>query len=144
MPSVTSNCKRGADLDYAVGSFRRNSSDAPVLLDQFGRFCLHFDLKSRVTFALFNHEVQKVPLRHEREKLAVGWKVSEVANCHRFLANLPRQLSHFLMRTLQKFLQDSQFVHQFEGGGVNRVPTEIAQKVGVLFEYGDFEARTSQ
>ena len=43
-------------------------------------------------------------------------------------------LAQLLMRKLQEFLQQSQFVHQFERGRMNCVTAKIAKEISVLFE----------
>src|ERR1700733_7411956 len=141
MPAVGSYDKSGADFDCTAGSFCRDSDDASVFHDQVSRFRLHLDLKSRIAFALFDDEVQKVPLRHQRQKLAVSWKVSKIGDLHRLFADLSSQGTHLLMRPLQEFLKNSEFTHQLQGGGMNCVPTEIPQKIGMLLEHDDFNSR---
>src|ERR1700730_11766644 len=39
------------------------------------------------------------------------------------------------MLTAQKVVQNSEFVHQFKGGGMNRISAKIAQKIRVLFKH---------
>src|SRR5262249_54059697 len=77
---------------------------------------------------------EEVPLRHESNKLAVRRQMCEIGNAHDFVANLSREFAHFLMWQFEEFLQESEFVHQFERGGMNRVPTKVAQEIFVLFK----------
>jgi len=104
-----------------------------------GRVGLHPDVKSRVAFAVLDKEVQKVPLRHKGERFAVRWKMSEVRDRHRFLADLTGQFAHFLVRTLQEIFQQDQLVHQLQSRRVNRVAAKITQKVDVFLEYYDLD-----
>lgn len=44
------------------------------------------------------------------------------------------EFGHLLVRLLQKFVQHAEFMHQLEGGWMNRVAAEIANEVRVLFQ----------
>src|ERR1700683_3161040 len=68
----------------------------------------------------------------------------EVGDFEYFAAHLAGDFTHFLMRTLQELLQDAQFMHQFEGGRMNGIAAKVAQKIGVLLEYNDFNACACQ
>src|SRR5262244_3213305 len=48
------------------------------------------------------------------------------------------------MRSLEKLLENSQFVHQLESGGMYRVTAKIAQKVLVLLKNEHVDARASE
>jgi len=68
----------------------------------------------------------------------------EVRNGDCLLANLPSQLAYFLMRTLQEFIQKTEFVHDIQRGWMNRVSAEIAQEIGMLFKYERIHAHACQ
>src|SRR5260370_26461685 len=59
----------------------------------------------------------------------------EVRKCYRRIAELRAEHARFLMRQLQKVIEDTQFVHHFERRRMNRVAAEVAQKIGVLLEH---------
>jgi hypothetical protein len=44
------------------------------------------------------------------------------------------------MRALQELVEQPEFVHHLEGGGVDRVATEVAQEVPVLLQDHDIHA----
>jgi len=71
-------------------------------------------------------------------------KMSEVAHYDRFLADLSPQFARLLMGALQKLFQDSKLIHQLQRGGMNGVAPKVAQKVSVLFEDDDLDARARQ
>src|SRR5207302_2282795 len=54
------------------------------------------------------------------------------------------QLAHFLMRTFEKVFDDPQLVDDFEGRGMDRVATKVAQKILVLLKYDDIHAGARQ
>src|SRR5580692_9386840 len=89
-------------------------------------------------------EVQKIPLRHQREKLAMGWKRGEVGDLEHVVANLAGKFTHLLMRVTQELLQKTKFMDQLQRGRMNGVATKIAQKVGVLFEDNNIHTGASQ
>src|SRR5882672_3577157 len=100
MPAVGSNSKRGTNLHPSLRSFCGHTNDSSIPLDDICHFCLHLDVMTGIKFALLYEDVQKIPLRHEREKLAVRRKMREVGDLDRFAANLGGEFPHFLMRVL--------------------------------------------
>src|SRR6266851_8522788 len=64
----------------------------------------------------------------------------EVCKCYRRIAELRAEHARFLMRQLQKVIEDTQFVHHFERRRMNRVAAEVAQKIGVLLEDENVDA----
>ena len=86
------------------------------LLNELVDFSLHLQMKRRVAPGLFGNEVQKVPLRHQTEELGMRRKVREIRRGNSVVPDLARQLTHFLVRALQEFVQNPQFVHNFKGG----------------------------
>jgi hypothetical protein len=49
-----------------------------------------------------------------------------------------------LVRPLQKFIKHSKLVHHFESRRMNRVATEVAQKVSVLLQNQDLDSGPCQ
>jgi hypothetical protein len=72
--------------------------------------------------------------------------MSKVANRNCVLADLPCDLSYFLVRSFQEFFQNTQFMHDLESGRMNSVAAEITQEVGMLFKhkYVHADARKQQ
>jgi hypothetical protein len=54
------------------------------------------------------------------------------------------QLAHLLVRQLQERLGEPQVVQHVERRGMDRVAAEIAQKIGVLFQYQHLDAGTRE
>src|SRR5438067_13657011 len=48
------------------------------------------------------------------------------------------------MRALEKFFQQSQLIEQFEGGRMDGVAAEVAQKIGMLLEHADIDASAGE
>ncbi len=49
-------------------------------------------------------------------------------------------LTQFLMRQLQEFLEQTELVHELEGRGMNGVATEVAMEIGVFLQHHDFHS----
>src|SRR5580692_9044013 len=58
----------------------------------------------------------------------------EVGYLDKLVSDLRPERADFLVRALQKLVEQPQLVHDLEGRGVDRIPPEIAQEVGMLFE----------
>ena len=56
----------------------------------------------------------------------------------------PRQLALLLVRTLQKFVQMAQFVHDFKCRRMDGIAAEITEKVGVLLQHHNIHAGPGQ
>jgi hypothetical protein len=56
----------------------------------------------------------------------------------------PRQLALLLVRTLQKFVQKAQFVHDFKCRRMDGIAAEITEKVGVLLQHHNIHAGPGQ
>src|SRR6266478_8018838 len=101
-------------------------------------------MKSRIVRGLILDEIQKIPLRHKAEKLAVGRQVSEVRERDRFLTNLAAEFSDLLMRAFEKLFDQTKFVDDFERGRMNRIPAKIAKEISMLLEHDHRDARARQ
>src|SRR4029077_3872974 len=74
MPAVGSDGKSSANFLHPVWASCAHTNNSSILLDKVGGFGLHLDPKAGIASALLDNEVQKIPLRHERQKLAVRRK----------------------------------------------------------------------
>src|SRR5947208_5464206 len=64
----------------------------------------------------------------------------KIRNRDRILSHLTGELSYFLMRAFQELVQNTEFMHNFECGWMDRIPTEISQEIGMLFEHEYIDA----
>src|ERR1700730_18505242 len=58
----------------------------------------------------------------------------EVRYFDKLVSDLAPECSDFLMRTPQELVEQSELVHDLEGRGMDRIPPEIAQEIGMFFE----------
>src|SRR3981081_1822163 len=112
MPCVGANRESRSNFEHASGSLCEDSGDASIFFDKIRHFGLHLDLETRVPPALFNEEVQEIPLRHECDEFAVNGKVSEICELDHLLADPAPELTHFLVREFQELVKNAELVHQ--------------------------------
>ncbi len=140
-------CSHGqirADLQFALRSFCARSRHAAFFFDQAGHLGFHSQMKARIRLGMPGDKIQKIPLRHQRQKFAMRRQVSEIRHRYFEVVKLGADSFVHLMRLAQKIVQKSQFVHQFERGGMNRVAAKIAEKIRVLFEHQHFHSGARQ
>src|SRR6266478_8898641 len=101
-------------------------------------------MKSRIVRGLILDEIQKIPLRHKAEKLAVGRQVSEVRERDRFITNLAAEFSDLLMRAFEKLFDQTELVDDFERGWMNRIAAKVAKEISMLLEHDHRDARARQ
>src|SRR5215471_14187750 len=106
-----------------------------ALDDEVNDFRPHQQLKLWVLPRLLSKEIEKVPLWHEAEKLAVGRQMCEVCQRNKLIANLAADLSDFLVRSFEKLIEQAEFIDHFESRRMDRVAAKVAEKIGVLFEH---------
>ena len=104
----------------------------------------HHQLETGITSRFLGDEVEKIPLRHERDKAAAGRQVPEVRNGQPHLADLSVKLVDLLMRQLEKLVEQAELVHHFEGRGMNSIAAKVAQEIAVLFQHQYFHAGARQ
>src|SRR5579864_2809450 len=61
-------------------------------------------------------------------------QMRKIRDRHGISAHLSGKFAYLLMRELQKFVQNTQLIHQFKSGRVNRVAAKVAQEIRMLFE----------
>ena len=101
---------------------------------------LHVDDKRREAFGFSDEKVQEIPLRHESDEFAVSRQPREVGHRDKVTIEDSFQLRHFLMRQLQEFIQQPEFVHQLKCGRMNGVAAKIAVEIAVLLQHHDIDA----
>src|SRR2546423_6714345 len=113
---------------------RAHSHHTAILFQEACHFGLHAQFELRVQLPFFRKEIQEIPLRHQREKFAMSWKMRKIGDGYYEILDLTADLGQLLMRPAQEIVQQSKLVHQLERRRMNRVPAKITQKIRVLFE----------
>ena len=70
MPSVCADDQVGTNFQFAPWSFRAHAGHALLIECQIDHFVLHQQLKTRELFRVRGKEIEKIPLRHERDEFA--------------------------------------------------------------------------
>jgi hypothetical protein len=138
--AIGANGESGANFALALRGGDPDADYASVFLDEIGGFGLHFDVETGIAAALLDKEIQEVPLRHQGDEFAVSGKMREIGQGESFAAYLAAKLLQLLVRVLQEFFEEAEFVHQLESGRVDGVSAKVAEEIGVLFENEDFDA----
>jgi hypothetical protein len=126
-------------------AMRPPSSMRPVASAPFfGRFGAHLQREGRIARRVPREEIQEIPLRHEDNERTAQLDALEIGDDAAGRAELERQMVGLLMRHLQQRIKDAELVHQLEGRGVDGVAAEIAEEVGVFFQYHDIDAGACQ
>src|SRR5438270_12834333 len=74
----------------------------------------------------------------------MGGQVGKIGDGYGEVVDLAADLPVFLVWALQKFIEDPEFIHQFESRGMDGIAAKVAQKVGVLFKNDDLDAAAGQ
>ena len=96
MAPVAGNDERRPHFDLALGAVRPYAHDRTAFFDQVGP--LRLQTEGGIAFSLLGEEIEEVPLRHEGDVRAMHRKVAEVADHHRFAADIRTDEAQFLMR----------------------------------------------
>ncbi len=80
-------------------------------------------------------EIQKVPLRHQRDETAARRQMGEVGKLHAGIAEDAGEVTRLLVRQLEKFVEQPELVHHLERRRVDGVAAEIAQEIAMLLQH---------
>src|SRR5437016_7922811 len=116
MPSIRANHQVGAHFHFATRRFCAYSDDAILLENEIDNFVLHEQPKIRKSFCVPGEEIEKIALRHEGDELAARGQLCEISNRYALTIHYGVQHAHFLMRLLQKLIQQTQLVRQLQRG----------------------------
>src|SRR5512132_1964698 len=128
MPPGSADDQVGANFQFSTGSFCAHAGHALLIERQIDHFVLHQQLETLEFFCVRGNEIEKIPLRHESDEFAARRQLCEVGDRHCLTIDDGAQFAYFLMWLLQELLEQSEFVHQLERGGVNSVAAKIAKE----------------
>ena len=80
MTAVASDDEIGAELQPALLPVRDDTGDAAAVFDEAGRFGLHHETEVRVAARVACEEIEKIPLRHQRDEAAMRGHMAEVGD----------------------------------------------------------------
>ena len=144
MATIGTHNEIRANLQRTMRRHCVHALDHAHLLNQAGHFSLPAQCEMRIYRGLPRQKIQKIPLRHEHEKLAECGQVREIGQRHGVPVYLPLHARDLLVRQREEGFENAQLVHHFERGRMNGVAAKVAEEVRVLFEDHDVDARTRQ
>jgi hypothetical protein len=142
--AVTADYQTGANFERAIGCARLDSGGRIALTKKADGLVLHEQMEAGKPSGTVREEVEKVPLRHERDELAMGGKVAEIGGPKFEVSYYGAHRGELLVRDFQEIFEESEFAQEFERGGMDSVAAEVAEKVLVFLEYGDVDTRASE
>jgi hypothetical protein len=83
-------------------------------------------------------------LRHEGDEGVFCVEATEIGDPDRRLAEFAVHRLQPLVRKLQKFVDQAEFVHHLQRRGMHRIAAKIPEEVGVLLQHRDIDAGASQ
>jgi len=144
MAPIGANDEFGPDYQLPVLRSRPHSDHPFVFDDQVIDLCRHFKLESGIMPCVLNDKIQKIPLWHEGNETAVRRQMGKICDLQKIVANLSAERSRFLVGAAQELRQEPEFVHDFERRGMDRIPAEVTQEIGMLFEDYDGDSGSGQ
>src|SRR4029077_3305755 len=112
MAPVCANDKVRVHLQVTLRRFCAHADHPRILHQQIDDLRFHVQLKSWKTCSVTGEKIEKIPLRHERDKFATRGQSSEISDRHDLAINHSSQLAHFLMRLLQELVEQPELMHQ--------------------------------
>ena len=100
-------------------------------------FVLHEQTEAGKFLGAAREEIEKVPLRHERDELAMRGEMAEVSDLKLESSDDAAYGIELLVRQFQKVFEESEFVQKLECRGMNGVATEVTEEVLVFLEHRD-------
>src|SRR5690606_8857629 len=122
-------------LDPAVRSDRAQTDYGATFFNQFIDFRLHLQREGWIETALLREEIQKIPLRHEREETAGLRQMAEIGDGVGPAADARIERPHLLVRQLEGPVEQTELPHQFQSGRMDGVATKVAQEIGMLLQH---------
>src|SRR5262245_41314992 len=107
MPTVRADDEVGIDFNRSVGRRYDDAAYAAIRLSEPGDLGLHEQVERRVRAGLGCHEVQEIPLRHQRDELAARRQVRQIAKRQRLAADAARDLANLPVRAFEELVEDA-------------------------------------
>ena len=96
--SVGPNDKIGGDRQWPLGGLHLQAGDAAGLFDHVGDLRLHAQAEASEAARVRRQKIEKVPLRHQGDELAMRRHSLEIGNAHAGIADEAGELPRLLMR----------------------------------------------
>jgi hypothetical protein len=144
MTTVSANNQVGPHFAVAVWSFYTHSCGTLIFKKQIDDLMLHLQSKTWELAGLSREEVQKIPLRHEGDKFAARRQTREIGDRNLVTIENTAYFAQFLVRQLQKFVEQSELIQELKRRRMNGVASEIAVEIGVFFQNNHIHSGTCE
>jgi hypothetical protein len=125
-PAVGGDHQVGAKRDRSGFGHGPHTDHASRLFQEPGDLGSHLHVEPGVPGGLSGEEIEEIPLGHHGNEPAPRGQVGEIGDLYGDVADLRRQLPHFLMRQAEQAVQEPELVHDLERRGMDRVAPEVA------------------
>ncbi len=113
--SVAADDQIGADLRLSCGRFGHHAANASAFVDQVDSLVLQAQVEAGKLLRLGGQKIKQVPLRHQRDELAVRRQRSEIGGAKGEVSEYSAGGGQFLMRNAKEVFQNAELVHHLEG-----------------------------
>ncbi len=144
MTAVAANRQLGANVDFAVRRHCAHPGHAAAVPDQIDCLGTHAQIERPIAPRMIGEKIEEVPLRHQRNELALRRQALEMTNGRAVASDLQRHGFHLRMRKPEEFIEQAKLVNHFQRRGMNGIAAEIAQEILVLFQHRDADAGARQ
>ena len=87
-----------------------NGGVGSSIVEQVGDLGPHQQTEIGIGLCVTGKKIEKIPLRHQRDKFAACQQAAEIRDSDPDSANESGEFGQFLMRSLQEFFQQAEFV----------------------------------
>ena len=101
-------------------------------------------LKPGNCLRLGGQKIEQVPLRHQRDELAVRRQRSEIGGLECEVAENSAGGGQLLVRNCKEIVEDAELVHHLERRRMHGVAAEVAEEILVLLQHRDVDASSRQ
>ena len=133
-----------ATCNLAVWSGRAHAGHAAIGFDQLVAFGLHHQMECRIFATALGQEVQEIPLRHQRDELAVGWETREIRDLDRRARDSYARSLELVVRKREKVVEPTQLVKKFQRRRMHGIAAKIAEEVRIFLQDDHVDAGTRQ
>src|ERR1039457_6406790 len=138
MAAIAADHEISKDIDRTVRGLRLYSCDPFACTKEVHDIVLHSQLEVGEPPGFSGKKIEEIPLRHERNKFAMGRQAAEVGCLKCEVAKHTANRGQLLMGHFQEVFQQPQLVHHLQRGRMHRVAAKIAIEVGVLLQHRNF------
>ena len=140
VPSVGADDEVRPDFEPSLRLLGGQPDDGGAVLEKAVDLGEHLEPERGIALGMLGEEIEEVPLRHQRNEMAVGGEMREVGEHDAVVADHACKLAHLLMRPLEERVEQPELVHDLQGRGMDGVAAKVAEEIGVLLQHEHIDA----